>query len=153
MTHGNIKPENILVNSYNWVFLSDIAINKPILCKDTDLERYNKYFGELSNNNRCYLAPERWRSMGESLGDNLLHPSMDIFSMGCVIAEILMDGMDGHDSFFNLQRLQMYRRGNGEFDPKDELLKGGVSQQIADLIMKMVQYNKDDDPRLSRPTA
>jgi len=64
LTHGNIKPENILVNSYNWVFLSDIATNKPVLCKDDNLEHYNKYFGELSNNNRCYFAPERWRSLG-----------------------------------------------------------------------------------------
>jgi phosphoinositide-3-kinase regulatory subunit 4 len=102
LTHGNIKPENILVNSYNWVFLSDIATNKPILCKDDNLEIYNKFFGELSNNNRCYLAPERWRSMGESSKPSELHPSSDIFSMGCVIAEILMEGMDGHDSFFNL---------------------------------------------------
>jgi hypothetical protein len=28
--------------------------------------------------------------------DNVLHPQMDIFSMGCVIAEILMDGMEGN---------------------------------------------------------
>jgi hypothetical protein len=46
--------------------------------------------------------------------------------MGCVIAEILMEGMDGRESLFNLSRLQLYRRG--EFDPKDELRKGGVTE-------------------------
>jgi len=114
------------VNSYNWVFLSDIAANKPVLCKDDNLEHYNKFFGELSNNNRCYFAPERWRSQTHDDDKTKLHPSMDIFSMGCVIAEILMEGMDGRESLFNLSRLQLYRRG--EFDPKDELRKGGVTE-------------------------
>ena len=34
-------------------------------------------------------------------------PSMDIFSAGCVIAEILCDG----EPLFDLPRLQSYRRG------------------------------------------
>ncbi len=62
MVHGDIKPENILVNSYNWLLIADIGMRKPVLCMDDNLERYNHYFGFLDNNNRCYLSPERWRT-------------------------------------------------------------------------------------------
>ena len=54
MVHGDIKPENILVNSYNWLLIADIGMRKPVLCMDDNLERYNHYFGFLDNNNRCY---------------------------------------------------------------------------------------------------
>jgi serine/threonine protein kinase len=36
--HGDIKPENILVNSYNWLSLADISTaDKPVLCMDDNL--------------------------------------------------------------------------------------------------------------------
>ena len=52
---------------------------------------------------------------------------------------------------FSLARLQLYRRS--EFDPRLELRKGGVSDEISDLIMKMIHFHKDDNPKTSRPTA
>jgi len=42
---------------------------------------------------------------------------MDVFSVGCVIAEILMDGLP----LFSLSKLQQYRLGN--YDPSHELVK------------------------------
>jgi phosphoinositide-3-kinase regulatory subunit 4 len=41
------------------------------------------------------LAPERFKvEWEESLKDpKLMEPSMDVFSAGCVIAEIFMDGL------------------------------------------------------------
>ena len=65
--------------------------------KSDDLRKYNLYFGELDNNQRCYAAPERFVH-GENeeaklqLSGELDHKA-DIFSAGCVIAEILMDGV------------------------------------------------------------
>jgi phosphoinositide-3-kinase, regulatory subunit 4 len=70
---------------------------------EDDLKTYNLYFGELDNNQRCYIAPERFRS--EMMPDRdpydqvLLEPSMDIFSIGCIIAEIFMDRKDGRALF------------------------------------------------------
>lgn len=101
--HGDIKPENVLITSYDWLLISDIHPYKPVLIKDDDLKTYNQYFGDLDNNIRCYAAPERWRSPDESFSKgSLLEYSMDIFSAGCVIAEILMDGLP----LFDLARLQ-----------------------------------------------
>lgn len=94
MVHGDIKPDNIVLTSYNWLFLTDHMPYKPAYMKDDDLKLYNMFFGELDNNLRCYLAPERFKvDWDESLKDpKLLDASMDIFSAGCVIAEIFMDG-------------------------------------------------------------
>jgi hypothetical protein len=34
---------------------------KPTYVKGDDLKRYNLYYGELENNQRCYFAPERFK--------------------------------------------------------------------------------------------
>ena len=60
LVHGDIKPDNILVTSYDWLYVADLTTYKPIVVMDDDLYRYNLYFGDLENNTRCYLAPERW---------------------------------------------------------------------------------------------
>jgi phosphoinositide-3-kinase regulatory subunit 4 len=60
--HGDIKPDNFLVTSYDWLFLSDIHVYKPVLIDDENLEEYNKFFGHLENNKQCYVAPEKWYS-------------------------------------------------------------------------------------------
>jgi phosphoinositide-3-kinase, regulatory subunit 4 len=57
---------------------------------------------------------------------------MDIFSAGCVIAEIMMDGLP----LFDLARLQQFRKGI--FDPKEELKKRIQDDAIVDLILKMI---------------
>lgn len=57
---------------------------------------------------------------------------MDIFSAGCVIAEIFMDG----HSLFDLAQLQNYRKKI--YDPRDEMLKKIKDTKIVDLIMSMI---------------
>ena len=108
--HGDIKPDNVLVTSYDWLFVADMTTYKPVMVMDDDLKTYNMYFGDLENNTRCYLAPERWLTPPQTLEDannqTSLAPSMDVFSAGCVIAEILCDGIP----LFDLPRLQKYRR-------------------------------------------
>ena len=117
LTHGDIKPDNILVTSYNWLYLADLHPYKPVVVMDDNLKKYNKYFGYLDNNIRCYLAPERWLTSPQTLDNTnvAMAPSMDIFSAGCVIAEILSDG----EPLFDLPRLQNYRRGG--LDLREEL--------------------------------
>ena len=112
---------------------------KPPFMKEDDLKTYNMYFGELDNNLRCYLAPERFKQdWDESFRDpKLLEPSMDIFSAGCVIAEIFMDG----HPLFNLAMLQNYRKGT--YSPMDYLHKKIKDQKIVDLILHMI----DRDPQ------
>ena len=60
MVHGDIKPDNVLVTSYDWLYIADMHRYKPVVVMDDDLKTYNMFFGYLDNNKRCYLAPERW---------------------------------------------------------------------------------------------
>lgn len=90
-----------MITSFNQVLLTDILPFKPAYVGEDDLKTYNLYFGELDNNQRCYIAPERFNSRtSEALFDNtLITPEMDIFSAGCVIAEIFLDRKDGRALF------------------------------------------------------
>jgi phosphoinositide-3-kinase regulatory subunit 4 len=135
--HGDIKPENLLVTSTSWLLLADMHPYKPTFLMDDDLKLYNMYFGDMDNNVRCYLAPERWRSPGQPVNNQAraLTPAMDIFSAGCVIAEILMDGI----TLFDLARLQQFRRGT--YYPSDELEKRIGDPVVVDLILQMI--NRD----------
>jgi len=117
MVHGDIKPDNILTTSYNWLFIADQVPYKPSHIREDDLKTYNLFFGELNNNQKCYIAPERFVYFQPDLEHRLMDPSMDIFSAGCVIAEILMDGQP----LFDLAKLQNYRKGL--YDPRPELLR------------------------------
>lgn len=97
--HGDIKTENVMVTSWNWVLLTDFASFKPTYLPEDNPADFN-YFFDTSRRRTCYIAPERFvdgsmfatesdqttplvdltnnnqRSRGE------LRPAMDIFSAG-----------------------------------------------------------------------
>lgn len=148
--HGDIKPENVLVTSYNQLYLTDLVSYKPTYFKDDDLKHYNHYFGEQDYNQRCYFAPERFRSRELQLHDeslrnyNKLEKTMDIFSLGCVIAEIFMDGT----VLFDLGKLQQYRKSKEAFLPK---IKADLEKKIPDpavveLILRMIDIEPSKRP-------
>lgn len=134
VVHGDIKPENIMVTSWNWVVLTDFAPYKPVQIPDDDPTDFHYFFDSMSRR-RCYVAPERFfKSSGKirspdnisnnnnsnnnssgtgsnpvsistpsSVGNGLLSstenhpidppptyltPSMDVFSLGCTMAEV-----------------------------------------------------------------
>ncbi len=57
--HADIKPENIMVTSWNWLVLTDFASFKPITIPDDDPTDFQYYF-DSSARRRCYVAPERF---------------------------------------------------------------------------------------------
>jgi serine/threonine protein kinase len=57
--HGDIKPENIMVTSWNWLMLTDFASFKPLTIPDDDPTDFQYYF-DVSERRRCYVAPERF---------------------------------------------------------------------------------------------
>jgi phosphoinositide-3-kinase regulatory subunit 4 len=67
---------------------------------------------------------------------------MDIFSTGCVIAEILMDNLP----VFDLANLQKYRRGT--FDPSEELAKKISDKKLVELIKGMIQRDPAKRPNI-----
>ena len=74
---------------------------------------------------------------------DVLQPSMDVFSMGCVIAELFLDG----DPLFDLSSLLKYRAGD------ETLLHARLATiddpLVVELVMHMVRINPSD--RLTVP--
>lgn len=91
--HGDIKLENIMVTSWNWVLLVDFASFKPTFVPVDNPADYS-YFFDTSRRRVCYIAPERFSNIRttksesssliyESTCDSKdLTPAMDIFSAG-----------------------------------------------------------------------
>lgn len=212
--HGDIKQENVMVTSWNWVFLTDFAPFKPTYIPEDDPADYNYYFCAIDATRRgCSVAPERfygkgYASSGGSSGPtsgpggvsavktpdaaimlskmadsdvtveevdkqisamgmgsgamagtsmqtppsttssgsapssysrsrregNLLE-SMDIFSAGCVIAELFLGGKP----LFDLPTLLKYRTGNAEA-LRHQLKKVG-DPNLEELLLHMLQLD------------
>eukprot|EP00948_MAST-09A_sp_MAST-9A-sp1_P002905 g2905.t1 len=61
IAHGDVKPENIMVTSWNWCFLTDIASYKPVYLPVDDPSKYYYFFENSGRGRACYLAPERFQ--------------------------------------------------------------------------------------------
>ena len=55
---GDIKCENLMVTSWNWIFLTDFSPFKPTFLPEDNPADYSFYFE--SARSGCYLAPERF---------------------------------------------------------------------------------------------
>uniref|UniRef100_A0A3B5APB5 non-specific serine/threonine protein kinase n=1 Tax=Stegastes partitus TaxID=144197 RepID=A0A3B5APB5_9TELE len=155
--HGDIKTENVMVTSWNWVLLTDFASFKPTYLPEDNPADFN-YFFDTSRRRTCYIAPERFvdgsmfttesdqntplvdltnnnqRSRGE------LKQAMDIFSAGCVIAELFTEGVP----LFDLSQLLAYRKGL--FQTEQVLMKI-EDRSIRELVAQMVR--REPEKRLT----
>jgi phosphoinositide-3-kinase regulatory subunit 4 len=122
----------VLVTTWNWALLTDFGIFKPTYLPDDNPGDFTFFF-DTSARRCCYLAPERIRKSGE-LPTSTLTFEMDIFSLGCTIAEMFLDGQP----LFTLSQLLLYR--SGEYDPTTTLEKIEDDQMRA-MLMSMVSLN------------
>ncbi|KAI8594057.1 hypothetical protein BDZ88DRAFT_402446 [Geranomyces variabilis] len=134
--HGDIKTENVLVTSWNWAYLIDFSTFKPTHLPEDNPGDFSFFF-DTSSRRVCYLAPERFYAPGEALfsdNDGQLRPSMDIFSLGCTIAELFLEG----SPLFSLSQLLRYR--SGEYHPLPELEKI-EDIHVRSLVKHMIQLD------------
>ncbi|EPX75184.1 VPS15 protein kinase Ppk19 [Schizosaccharomyces octosporus yFS286] len=129
--HGDIKTENILVTTWNWVYISDFSSFKPTFLPEDNPADYS-YFFDTSSRRVCNIAPERFVPNSQ-IRIAPLTPEMDIFSLGCVFAELLLEG----SPLFTLSQLFNYK-ANNSYDIST------VLRQIKDLdtqnmILEMLQ--------------
>ncbi|ODV86285.1 hypothetical protein CANARDRAFT_197073 [[Candida] arabinofermentans NRRL YB-2248] len=134
--HGDLKTENVLVNSWGWCLICDFAPFKPVYLPEDNPSQFSFYF-DTSQRHTCYLAPERFLSADDNTNKDVggLTWEMDIFSLGCVIAELYMEGL----SVFTLPQIFKYKKG--EYTPN---LDSVDDPNIRKLIQSMISLNPKD---------
>ncbi|RUS35036.1 hypothetical protein BC938DRAFT_476587 [Jimgerdemannia flammicorona] len=142
--HGDIKTENIQVTSWNWAYVTDFASFKPTYLPEDNPADFSFFF-DTSSRRTCYLAPERFYMPGSDIAKRMselewgqkcgeLTAAMDMFSVGCVIAELFLEGTP----IFSLSQLFKYRIG--DYDPGPELDKI-EDDDIKALVKHMIQLD------------
>ncbi|KAF9485745.1 other/VPS15 protein kinase [Pholiota conissans] len=155
ISHGDIKSENILVTSWNWIYLTDFASYKPTYLPLDDPADFSFFF-DMSGRRTCYLAPERFYTqesnpeisakktklaMDELDGkrDGKVTEAMDCFSAGCVIAELFLEGAP----LFTLSQLFKYREGEYKVDG---YLAAIEDEGVETLIKQMISLDPAERP-------
>ncbi|GAA5975929.1 hypothetical protein JCM10908_005330 [Rhodotorula pacifica] len=151
VAHGDIKTENVVVTSWNWAYLIDFSSSfKPTFLPLDDPSGFSFYF-DTSSRRTCYLAPERFYAAGSDTAqkkanlefgkrDGKITEAMDVFSLGCVLAELWMEGTPP----FTLSQLFKYREGEYSLEP---YLAEIEDVEIRSLIRSMLSL--DPSARLS----
>lgn len=152
--HGDIKSENILVTSFLWVTLADFASYKPITLPQNNPSDFS-YFFDTSRRHCCNMAPERFVDQGGTLNEpestelgrpsigndyevNQLTPQMDMFSLGCVLAELFSEDTS-NSSIFDLGQVHMYK--NNQYDPTKFLEDSIADPKVRGLILNMIDLD------------
>lgn len=151
--HGDIKTENMLVTTWNWLYLTDFSASfKPAHLPEDNPATFSMYF-DTTGRRICYVAPERFvksaelkeletvDKMGKEEREDYeryhkLTWTMDIFSVGCVIAELFTE-----KPTFTLSQLFKYRKG--EYDPNHTTLNSIKDDQIREMVGHMIQLEPD----------
>lgn len=111
--------------------MTDFASFKPTYLPLDDPSEFSYYF-DTSGRRTCYIAPERFYTAvsnpeisakksrialddGEARRDGKLTEAMDCFSVGCVVAELFLEGAP----LFTLSQLFKYR--SGEYSVENSL--------------------------------
>lgn len=134
--HGDIKTENILVTSWNWLYLSDFSSSfKPTFLPEDNPADFSFFF-DTSGRRTCYLAPERFLCAGEQADGRGVNWAMDVFSAGCVIAELFLEA-----PIFSLSQLYKYRKG--EYEPDHAHFSKIEDKDIRELVSHMTQVEPE----------
>lgn len=135
ITHGDLKTENVMLSSWNSLYLTDFSCYKPFYLLEDNPSDFFFYF-DTSKRRNCYLAPERFYKGSTPREPSFLdRVKADIFSLGCVLAEVYLDG----GPIFTLAQLFKYRKN--EYKPG---LEGVRDQSMRALISSMISLNKKD---------
>ena len=125
-----------MVTSWNWLYLTDFSssFKKTYLPEDNPAD-FSYYF-DTSGRRTCYLAPERFLKAGEKDDLRGVTWAMDVFSVGCVIAELFLEA-----PIFSLSQLFKYRKG--EYDPETGYLGKIQDKDVRELVGHMIQLEPE----------
>ncbi|RNF10694.1 putative protein kinase [Trypanosoma rangeli] len=139
--HGDLKTENVLVDTSGWLYMTDICPFKPGLLPANNPALFDYYY-DTNETRICYLAPEKF--MDDTLPFNTSNlnanghtKAMDIFSAACVLAHIFTE-----EPLFSLSdtlslRL-MQTQQEREFMVQKVLAERGVSPNVGRMLLNML---------------
>ncbi|SNX82431.1 related to VPS15 - ser/thr protein kinase [Melanopsichium pennsylvanicum] len=163
IAHGDLKCENVLVTTSLMIYVTDFASSfKPTFVPLDDPSDFSFFF-DTSGRRACYLAPERFYEAGSKYGSGItggqdaydrlgsvqadllglgrqsgkVTQAMDVFSLGCVIAELWREGAPT----FTLSQLFKYREGM--FDV-DAMLADIPDDAVRELVKSMISLDPAD---------
>jgi len=130
--HGDLTPNKVLCGTFGQLFISDFTTIKPF-CPDSTVnvfEFYSSWFGSTlgcdvdsgSFGRGCYLAPERLQLSSEENWQ-----AADLFSLGCILAELLSSDLS---AFLSLQDLICLSTVDGEEKFHDILVERMQMTQV-----------------------
>lgn len=124
------------MTSWNWLYLTDFSssFKKTYLPEDNPAD-FSYYF-DTSGRRTCYLAPERFLKAGQKEDLRGVTWAMDVFSVGCVIAELFVEA-----PIFSLSQLFKYKKG--EYDPEIGYLGKIQDGDIRELVAHMIQLEPE----------
>mmetsp|Transcript_165622 Transcript_165622/g.531630 ORF Transcript_165622/g.531630 Transcript_165622/m.531630 type:complete len:1660 (+) Transcript_165622:188-5167(+) len=143
IAHLDLKTENVFTSSWSHVILSDFALFKPLVLPRDDHGEFAFYFESYPPRSRCYLAPERFDAAADGLGTagsasssssgsgqgagfSQALAAMDVFSLGCVLAELFLDGQ----TLMDLPELRKYRSEHLDLQARLAGIKNPAVQAI-----------------------
>jgi len=146
--HGDIKTDNVFVTSSGHAILTDLAYPfKPTYVPTDDPAEVSFYFEPASDHvarGRCYLAPERFYS---EVAPTSVRASfaMDVFSLGCTLLEIFLDGV----VILDLPGLHQYRSGQAVLDQHFAKCETNGMGDIVELLRAMTDLHAPNRPKPS----
>lgn len=124
------------MTSWHWLYLTDYSASyKPAYLPEDNPADFSYYFDN-SGRRTCYLAPERFLAAGASDEGRGITWAMDVFSAGCVIAELFTE-----TPIFNLSQLFKYRKG--EYDPDLAYMNKIHDEDIREMVGHMIQLQPE----------
>lgn len=134
--HGDIKTENLLVTSWNWLYLTDFSSSiKPTTLPEDNPADFSFYF-DTSARRVCYIAPERFTSGSTEEAPQELNWAMDMFSVGCAIAEMFLEG-----PIFSLSQIFKYR--SGEYNPEHAHIENIDDPEVRAMVLNMIDLDPE----------
>mmetsp|Transcript_1315 Transcript_1315/g.2738 ORF Transcript_1315/g.2738 Transcript_1315/m.2738 type:complete len:506 (-) Transcript_1315:448-1965(-) len=159
LVHGNLTTHNIGYTSTGWLVLLDVMPEsfRPTLLPHDDPTEYLYCFSK----KYCYLAPERFDNhnnknknnnnlptrlpksgSNDSLGapgpNARLTPAMDIFSLGCCLVELVLNG----ESCFDLGQLLDYRKSGSSSSNSNTQTHIMSTQSFWDAAQKIISVTE-----------
>jgi len=129
IVHRDIKPDNILLSN-DEVFVLDFGIARAVIASGDDrLTRTGLVVGT-----PLYMSPE------QAMGDRKVDARSDIYSLGCVLYEMLSGG----PAFTGVSpQILMYRRVSSTARPLREV-RPEVSEELERVVSKAMAKEPDD---------